>query len=110
VGWGDGDELVARQGDKAEAAAAQVYDLLNDGIRRALAGALSIGTPNGTEGAVFGASSHGLHRRPHIAVGRQQIPAGLLKFARFHSSSVVDPFRCARHTITDHAVPNDITI
>ena len=110
VGHGDRIKIVVRQGNEAEAAAAQLDDLLDNANGSALTGTLSIGAPYGTKRAVFGASAHSLHRRPHIAVSRQQIPSGWLEVPRFHSSAVIDPLRSAGHAVMNYFVPDDVAI
>ena len=75
VGEGDGVEVVVGEGDEAEADAAEVDDLVDDGLELALAGLLSVGAPDGAEGAVLGASADGLDRGPHVLVLGHEIPA-----------------------------------
>ena len=110
VGQGDGIKIIVSQGDEAEAATTQFNNFLNDAVDRALARTLSIGAPYGTKRAVFGASAHGLHGGPHIAVRRKEVPAGLLEVLRFHFAAVVNAFRLAGRAVSEHAVPNQVAV
>ena len=68
-------EVVVGERDEAEAAAPQLDDLLDDRVARALARPLAVGLPHRAERAVLRAAADGLHRRPHVAIRRHQIPA-----------------------------------
>ena len=71
----DGIEIIVRQGDESEPEAPQFDHLTNHPIDVALPRLLTVSAPDGTERAVFGTASHGLHRRPHVASARQQVPS-----------------------------------
>src|ERR1035438_6158342 len=66
--------------------------------------------PHGTKRTVFGASAHRLHRCPHIAVGRQQVPPSLLEVLRLDLSAVVDAFRSTGGAVTENAIPDDVAV
>src|SRR5581483_8435141 len=99
-----------RQGDEAKAAPAQFYKFLNNPVGGALAGPLPIGAPHRTKRTVFGASSHSLHRCPHIAVSRQQIPASRFKVLRLYFSAFINPFRHAGCAVTENAIPDRVAV
>ncbi len=96
VGKGDGIEVVVGEGDEAEAAAAQVDDLVDDALEGALAGLLAVGAPDAAEGAVLGTAADGLHGGPHVFVGRHQVPAGGEEFGAGDAAAFVDRCRACR--------------
>jgi Protein of unknown function (DUF3489) len=103
-------KIVVRQCDEAKTTAAQLHNFLNDAVGGTLPGTLSIRAPYGTERAVLGASAHRLDRRPHIAVGRQQIPPSLLEVLRFDLSAVVDALQSAGGAVAENTIPDDVAV
>ncbi len=88
----------------------QLHHFLNHDVHRTLTRALPIRSPYRTEGTVFGAASHGLHRRPHIAILRQQIPPRGLEILRFHAAAFIDLPRRITATIFQRLRPDQIAV
>ena len=89
-------EVVVGEGDEPEAAAPQFDDLVRSPLDAALARLLAVGAPDRAERAMLRASAHCLHRGPHVALGRQQIPSRGPKIARADAAAVVDAAAAAR--------------
>ena len=69
-------EVVIGERDEPEAPPPQVDDLGDDAFDGALPRRLSVGPPDRTERAMLGASTHRLHRRPHVPRPRAEGPIG----------------------------------
>ena len=95
-------EIVVGERDEAEAAAAQLDELLDHRVGFADARLLAVGAPHRAERAVLRAAAHGLHRRDHVLVARQQIPARLQHRAAFDLAAVVDALRRAGLAVVEH--------
>ncbi len=89
IGLRDRIEVVVGQQHEAESAAAKGDEFPDDGRNLALPRLLSVGPPHRAERAMLRAATHGLHRAPHVAVGRQQIPAGREKLVPLDPTAVV---------------------
>ena len=110
IGQGDRIEIVVRQGDIAEALAPQLDNFFNDALKTPLPRFLPIGAPDRAKRAVLGATTHRLHRSPHIFVRRQQVPARGNKLVRVDPASLVDLFWLALHASVQHLGPDDVAI
>ena len=89
-------EVVVRESNEAKSHAAQLDNFPDDRIRGALAGALAVRAPHRTKRAVFGASAHGLHRSPHVAIAPQQIPARRQELVRLDTPPLIGALRSPR--------------
>ena len=103
-------KIVVGQRDEAEAHAAQLHDLPDHRVGRPLARLLSIGPPHGTERAVLGAAADGLHRSPHVAFGRHQIPARRLELVGRDAAAVVFELRGSLHAVGQSYGPHRVAI
>ena len=103
-------EVVVGERDEAEAEAPQLDDLLDHGIDAALARLLAVGLPDRTERAVLRAAAHGLHRCPHVAIGRQQIPARLQEMLGVDFSALVHLVEIAVEAAFDGLAPREVAI
>jgi hypothetical protein len=103
-------EVVVGERDEAEPAPPQLDDFTDDAVDLALTGLLAVGAPDGAERAVLRASAHGLHRRPHVATLRQQVPPRGDELVARDAAAVVDPLRPAGETIGDHSTPDDVAV
>src|SRR5215472_568292 len=59
---------------------------------------------------MFGASADGLHRSPHVAIARNQVPARLNKIAGFDLTAAVERLRSPGATIPQHLCPDNVSI
>ena len=111
VGEGDGIEVVVGEGDEAEADLAEVDDLVDDGLVRALAGLLAVGAPDAAEGTVLGAAADGLDGGPHVFVAGHEVPAGGEEVGTADASAFVDLFRFrAGEDVGDGFAPGDVAV
>ena len=111
VGEGDRVEVVVGQGDEAEAATAEVDDLVDDGLELTLAGLLAVCAPDGAEGAVLGTAADGLDGGPHVLVAGHEVPAGGEELGALDASAVVDFLEgCSGENVGDDLAPGDIAI
>ena len=105
VGERDRVEVVVGQRDETESQAAQRHDLLDHHIGGALPRLLAVGAPDRTERAVLGAAANRLHRRPHVTVRRQQVPARGFELLRRHAAAFVDFLRRVARAIAQRLRP-----
>ena len=110
VGQRDRIEVVIRQRDEPKPETPEGDDLLDHGVRGALARFLSVRPPDGTERAVLGAAADGLDRRPHVAVGRQQVPPRLQELSGLDAAAFVDALLGAGEAIVDDAPPHPVAV
>ncbi len=68
-------EVVVGQQNEAEAQAPQCDDFFDHVLHGPLARLLPVGLPHRAERAVLGAAANGLHRSPHVAIGRHADPS-----------------------------------
>ena len=71
---------------------------------------LSVRSPHRTERAVLRTAANGLHRRPHVFVGRDEIPPGLKERAGVDFAPFVDQLRGAGGAIVDREAPGDVAV
>src|SRR4029079_16220217 len=76
VGERHGVEVVIRQSDEAQAAAAELDDLVHDRIDLSLTRLLFVRPPDRTERAVLRTAAHGLDGSPPVPALGQQLPSG----------------------------------
>ena len=89
---------------------AQLDDFLDDAIDAALTRLLAVGAPDRTERAMLRASAHGLHRRPHVAALRQQIPARGDELVAADPAAFVQRLRVARHAVGHDLLPDEVAV
>ena len=105
----DGIEVVVGERDEPEPAAPQLHDLLEHRVDAALTRLLAVGLPHGAERAMLRTAAHGLHRRPHVAIGRQQIPARPEEMLGVDFSAFVH-LVVAAQTALDGLAPRDVAV
>ncbi len=103
-------EIVVGERDEAEAETPQLHQFLDHRIRLAHARLLAVGAPHRTERTVLGTAAHGLHRRDHVLVARQQVPARLQHRGAFDLAALVDPLRFAGFAVGNHHGPDAIAV
>ena len=103
-------EVVVGERDEAEALPPQRHDFADDGLDVGLPRLLSIGAPHGAEGAVLRATAHRLHRGPHVAILRQQIPAGLAEVVPRDPARLVHALLHAGDTVVDHRAERVVAV
>ncbi len=103
-------EVVVRERDETEAEPAQLHDLLDDGVRRSLARLLAVSPPHGAEGAVLRTPADRLHRRPHVAVRRHQVPARGQELVTLDSTSVIDGLQLPALPVCQHLSPDGVAV
>src|SRR6516225_8727987 len=69
---------------------------------------LTVGAPHRAKGAVLPAATHGLHRRPHIPAGGQQVPARRHEPISRYVPPVVHARGPTRDAISDDGRPDHI--
>ena len=102
IGERHGIEIVVGERDEAEALAPQRDDLADHGLDVGLARLLAVGAPHRAERAVLRAAPHRLHRRPHVAILRQQVPSRLAEVIAGDAPRLVHALLHARDAIVDH--------
>src|SRR5260370_15427117 len=105
-----GVKVVIGQGNKAEASAPQLHDFFNDDVGCPLAWLLAVRAPDGAERTMLRTAADGLHRRPHIAIGRQQVPSRRLELVCLDLSAGINSLRGALTAVLQHSSPGDISI
>src|SRR5688500_13977676 len=75
-----------------------------------LPGRLSVGAPYRAERAVFWTAAHRLHRRPHVAIGRQQVPSGGHEIVAADTAAVVVRLRRILLAVAKHIRPDEIAV
>src|ERR1019366_4925820 len=85
-------------------------NLFNDWMRGTLARLLAIGAPDGTEGAMLGTPTDRLHRSPHVAFRRREIPSRRQHQLRGNASAFVDSLRGSVGAIGQYGFPDDVAI
>jgi hypothetical protein len=76
----------------------------------ALARPLAVGAPHRAEGAVLRAASDGLHRCPHIASGRQQIPPPRQEAVGFDAAAGVLGTRRSGGAVAQDLGPDSVAV
>src|SRR5437773_801769 len=59
---------------------------------------------------MLGTAPHRLYRRPHVAVGRQQLPSAGVKGTTLDLAALVQGLRTSRHAIAQHRRPDVIAV
>src|SRR5690606_9133742 len=103
-------EVVVGERDEAEAASAQLDDLFDDRMALSDPRLLAVGTPDRTEGAMLRAAAYGLNRGPHVAVGREQVPASLQHRAALDSPALVNGLLAPLEAGLDRDRPDSIAV
>ncbi len=103
-------EIVVGQRDEAKSQAPQFDHLTDNGLHVPLAWLLSVRSPHRTKRAMLRAAAHRLDRRPHVAIGRQEIPSCGEKTIGAHTTAFVDVRKVAVPTILEHARPHHVAI
>jgi hypothetical protein len=103
-------EVVVGQRDELEPQAPQLHDFLDHGVVAAHAGRLAVGSPDGAERAVFRTASNGLHRRPHVPVALDQVPARLDHLVPGHASGGVLRLWRLTGAVGEHLRPDDVAV
>ena len=110
VGESHGIKIVVGERDEAKSQSPQLDDFLDYHIRGTLAGTLTVGPPNRAEGAMLGAAPNRLHRGPHVALARHQVPAGGQERVGFNAAAFVDRQRRSLGAIRQYPGPDHISI
>ena len=110
IGQRHGIEVIIGESDKAEADPAQINDFVDHALILPLPGLLPIGPPHAAKRAMLRASANGLHRGPHILVGRHQVPSRGQELAAFNPAALIDRGWLAREAVGHDLAPGDIAI
>ena len=110
VGEGHGIKIVVGERDEAKSQSPQLDDFLDYNIRGTLAGTLTVGPPNRAKGAMLGTAPNRLHRGPHIALARHQVPARGQERVGFNAAAFVDRQRRSVGAIRQCPGPDHISI
>src|ERR1700686_3656216 len=94
-------EVVVRQRDEPEPKAPQLDDLLDDTIDAALSRLLSVRAPHRAERAMLRTAAHGLNRRPHVSVRRQQVPSRRHELVTAYAAALIEPLGPSGHAVAD---------
>ena len=86
------------------------HDLVEHLIHVTRTRSLSVRPPDRAERAVLRASAHRLHRGPHVAPGRQQIPPTRKEGIAFEPTTLVLDARSAGRTVAEDLGPCAVTI
>src|SRR5262249_18497612 len=95
---------------EAESQPAELDDFLHDAVDGALPRLLAVSAPDGAERTMLRASANRLHRRPHIAAARQQIPSSRYEPIASYSTALVYVLRAPRQAVGDHALPHKVGV
>ena len=103
-------EVVVGEDDEAKALAAQLDDLAHNQAHVALARLLPVGAPDRTERAVLRAAADGLHRGPHVAIRRQQIPSRGRERITVDPPAGVERLRVPGVAVVEDRRPDEIAV
>ena len=103
-------KVVVGKRDEPEPQAPQFDHFLHYGIDCALARFLAVGLPYRAERAMLGAAAHGLHGRPHIPIGREQIPSRAKEVLGVDLSAFMDNIELAVEAPFDRLAPRDVAV
>src|SRR5579862_7672757 len=106
----NGIKIVIGESDKSKALAPQRDDFLNHTLRRTLPRPLTVGPPDGTEGAMFRTATNGLDGCPHVFVLRHEIPPRRQKAGCINPAALIQPLRIIIHAIVERFSPSDVAI
>src|SRR6185295_13916273 len=82
----------------------------DDAIDVAKSRLLAIGAPDRAEGTVLGTAADGLHRRPHVAALRHEIPAAREKGIAIDAPAVVLRAWFSQRAIAKRARPRALAV
>ena len=103
-------EIVVGERDEPESSSSQLHRLVDHVTDGCLPRSLAVGAPYRAERAMLGASAYRLDRCPHIAVFRQEIPAGRLELPAGDSSCFVNQTGSSCGALVDDGRPDDIAV
>ena len=103
-------EVVVGQRDEPESTTTEIDDLFEHLVDVPLPRLLTVGSPDGAERAVLRTPADGLHRRPHVAPARQQIPAAGQERLAADAPAVVARSRCAGSAVLQRHRPGLLAV